>query len=85
MEERKFNIHNIIDHKEAIDIIKHYEANVKTGNKKTPIRYDAAQGQMLKKFKDMEGFIENVGLSRSTVYFRKALSSKKLLCIITLF
>ena len=28
------------------------------------------QGQMLKNFKDKEGFIENVGLSRSTVYFK---------------
>ena len=25
---------------------------------------------MLKKIKDKEGFIENVGLSRSTVYFK---------------
>ena len=25
---------------------------------------------MLKKFKDKEGFIENLGLSRSTVYFK---------------
>ena len=28
------------------------------------------QRQMLKKFKDKKGLIENVGLSRSTVYFK---------------
>ena len=42
---------------------------MKTGNKKT-IRYEAIQRQMLKKLKDKEGFIENEGLSRSTVYFK---------------
>ena len=42
---------------------------MKTGNKKT-IRYEAIQGQILKKFKDKEGFIENERLSRSTVYFK---------------
>ena len=52
----------------AIDIIKSYEEIIKMGNKKT--KYEAIQGQMLKKFKDMEGSIENVGLSRSTVCFK---------------
>ena len=33
-EELEFNIHNIIDLKEAIDIIIHYEEIIKKGNKK---------------------------------------------------
>ena len=33
-EELEFNIHNIIDQKEAIDIIIHYEEIIKKGNKK---------------------------------------------------
>ena len=28
------------------------------------------QKQMLKKFKDKEGFVENIELSRSTIYFK---------------
>ena len=39
------------------------------GNKKA-IRYDAIQEQILKNFKEKERFIENVGLSRSTVCFK---------------
>ena len=35
-----------------------------------------SQGQMLKKFKDTEGFVENVGLSRSTIYFKIRLLRK---------
>ena len=57
VKERKFNIQNIIDQREAIDIIKRYKEIIKT------IRYETIQGQMLKMFKNMEG------LSRSTVYF----------------
>ena len=43
VEEREFNIHNIMEQGEDIDIIKHYEDLIKTGNKKT-IRYEAIQG-----------------------------------------
>ena len=57
VKERKFNIQNIIDQREAIDITKRYKEIIKT------IRYETIQGQMLKMFKNMEG------LSRSTVYF----------------
>ena len=39
------------------------------GNKKA-IRYDAIQEQILKNFKEKERFIENAGLSRSTVCFK---------------
>ena len=51
VDKQEFNIQNIIDQRETIDIIKRYEEIIKTGNKKT-IRYEAMQGQMLKKFKD---------------------------------
>ena len=40
------------------------------GNKKKAIRYEAIQGQILKNFKDKEGFIENVGLGRCTIYLK---------------
>ena len=40
-----------------------------TQNKKT-IGYVAMQRQMLKTFKDTEDFSENIGLSRSTIYFK---------------
>lgn len=42
---------------------------MKIQNKKI-IGYAAIKGQMLKKFKDTEDYIENVGRSRSTVYFK---------------
>ena len=44
VEEREFNMQNIIDQREAIDIIKHYEEIVKT------IRCEEIQAQMLKRF-----------------------------------
>ena len=34
VEEQEFNLHKIIDQREAIDIIKHNEEIIKTGNKK---------------------------------------------------
>ena len=43
VKEREFNIQNIIDQREAIDIIKCYEEIIKT------IRYNVIHGQMLKK------------------------------------
>ena len=33
VEKQEFNIQNIVDEIEAIDIIMHYEENMKTGNK----------------------------------------------------
>ena len=58
-----------VDQQEAINKIKHYDEIIKTGNKNT-IRYESIEGQMLKKFKDTEGFVENIGIIRSTVYFK---------------
>ena len=57
VKEREFNLQNIINQREGIDIFKRYKRIIKK------IRYEAIKGQMLKKFKNMEG------LSRSTVYF----------------
>ena len=55
-----------------INKIKHYDEIIKTGNKNT-IRCESIQGQMLKKFKDNKGFVENTGISRSTIYFKTGL------------
>ena len=41
----------------------------KQANKQT-IRYVAIQREVLKKFKYIKSIIENVGLSRSTAYFK---------------
>ena len=49
--------------------LKQYDEITKTGNKNT-IRYKSTQGQMLKKFKDTKGFVENVRCSWSTIYFK---------------
>ena len=34
------------------------------------MRYETIEGEMLKKLKDTEGFVERVGLSQSTIYFK---------------
>ena len=60
--EIEFNMTRITNPREAINVINHYEEIMKTQDKKI-IEYIAIQGQMLKKFKETEGFIENVGLS----------------------
>ena len=74
-EEQEFNIQNIINQREDIDIMKHYEEIIKTGNKKT-IRYETKQGQMLKTFKEKERLIENIELSKSTVHFKIGLCKR---------
>ena len=50
VEESVFDIRNIIDHREALERIKHYVEIIKTENRNT-IRYESIQGQMLKKLK----------------------------------
>ena len=72
VEESNSNSQNIVDHREVIERIKHYDDIIKTRNKNT-IRYESIQGQILKKFKNSEGYAENVGLSRSTIYFKTGL------------
>ena len=69
VEKSDFDIKSIADQKEAINKIKHYDEIIKTGNKNT-IRYKSIQGQMLKKSNDSKEFVENVGVSRSTIYFK---------------
>ena len=64
---------NITDQKKGITIINHYKEITKTKNKqanKQTIRYVAIQREVLKKFKDIKSFIENVGLSKSTLCFK---------------
>ena len=53
-------------------IIRRYEDIIKTQNKKA-IGYIAKQGEILKKFKDTQNFFDNVGQSKSTIYFKISL------------
>ena len=50
-------------------IIRRYEDIIKTQNKKA-IGYIAKQGEILKIFKDTQNFFDNVGQSKSTIYFK---------------
>ena len=63
------DIKNIVDQKETISKIKHYDKITKAG-KKNMIRHDSIQGQMFKKFKDSKGFVANFGISSSRIYFK---------------
>ena len=56
VEEKEFSMQNIIDQREAVNIVKPYKEIMKT------IRCQAIRGQMLKKLKNMEV------LSRSVFY-----------------
>ena len=56
VEEKEFSMQNIIDQREAVNIVKPYKEIMKT------IRCQAIRGQMLKKLKNMEV------LSRSVTY-----------------
>ena len=49
VEEQEFNIQNITEQREAIDIINRYEEIIKTR------RYEKIQGEILIDFKNMEG------------------------------
>ena len=53
-------------------IIRRYEDIIKTQNKKA-IGYIAKQGEILKNFKDTQNFFDNVGQSKSTIYFKISL------------
>ena len=63
------DIKNIVDQKETINKIKHYDKITKAGNKNM-IRHDSIQGQMYKKFKNSEEFVANFGISSSRIYFK---------------
>ena len=68
VEQSDFDIKHIVDQQEEINKIKHYDKIIKTGNKNT-INYGSIEQQMFRKFKDTEGFVEKLGLSRSRTYF----------------
>ena len=57
MEKPVLDIVNVADPRKVINLINHYKEFLKTENIKT-IGYVAMQRQILKKFKDMENFIE---------------------------
>ena len=67
--ESDVDIKNIVDQKEAINKIKHYDEVIRKGNKNT-IRYESIQAQMLKKFKDSKVLVKKIGNGRSTIYFK---------------
>ena len=60
---------NVNNSQEEIQLINRYEDIIKTQNKKA-IKYIGKQGELLKKFKDIENFFKNVGQSRPTRYFK---------------
>ena len=63
---------NVSNCQEATAIICRYKENIKTQNKKA-IGHTGKQGELLKKFQDNENFFDNVGQSRSTIYFKISL------------
>ena len=68
VEQSGFDTKNTVDQQQAINKIKHYDNTIKTGNKNT-IRYESIERQILQKFKNTEGLVEKLGLSRSRIYF----------------
>ena len=74
-EKQGFNgtVNNVNNSQEAIFAICRYEDIIKTQNKKA-IAYIAKQRQFLKKFKGNQNFFDNVGQSKSTIYFKNSLS-----------
>ena len=60
---------NIKNFQETIALIYRYEKIIKTQNKKA-IRYTGKLGELFKKFKDTENFLDNVSQSRSTIHLK---------------
>ena len=60
---------NVNNSQEIVLIIHRYEDIIKIRNKKG-IGYIGKQGELLKRFKDTKNFFDNVGQSRSTMYFK---------------
>ena len=63
---------NVNNFQKAIKIINRFEDIIKTQNIKA-MGYIGKEGELLKKFKDTENFFDNVGQSRSTIYFKISL------------
>ena len=59
---------SITDPLEAVRTIR-YEEIIKTQNKRA-VGYVGKQGQPLKKFREIEQFLENVEQSKSIIYFK---------------
>ena len=82
VEEQGLNetVNNVNNFREATKIINRYEDIIKTQIKKA-VGYIGKQGELLKKFKDTENFFDNVGQSKSTIYFKISLDEllKKIL------
>ena len=55
--------------KDGISLVKKYEDLLKSSNKKI-INIVAKQGELAKRFKDSDEFFDDVGLSRSNIYFK---------------
>ena len=60
---------NVKNFQETIALIYRYEKIIKTQNKKA-IRYTGKLGELFKKFKDTENFLDNVSQSRSTIHLK---------------
>ena len=65
-------VNNVNNSQEAIFAICRYQDIIKTQNKKA-IAYIAKQRQFLKRFKGTQNFFDNVGQSKSTMYFKNSL------------
>ena len=69
VEESDFDIKNTVNPIEAINKTNPYDKIIQIGNKNT-IRYESIHRQILKQFKYNEGFVENVKITRYTVYLK---------------
>ena len=56
---------------EATEVINHYKEIIKTQHKRV-IQYTYKQGEIIKIFKETKNFFDNMGQSKSTVYFKTA-------------
>ena len=69
-------VKNTKESKEAVKIIKKYEEILENQNKRiinierTPWEHMGKQGQLLKRFKEEDGFFALMGLSHSYAYFK---------------
>ena len=64
----------MIEPAEAKGLIRNYEEIIKTQHERF-IVYITKQGEVLKKFKDAENFIENLKQNRSMVYYNISFTS----------
>ena len=69
----------INDPKEAVAIINECKEHLKRQNKSI-INFVAKQVELLKKFKELNGFFDGAGLSRSNIYYKIRLFKFLLKC-----